>query len=308
MPAHFTAEDIFNGGASFYDILDLPAPTLLPNGGGLPTSPPQLTSQAVKKAYHRALLRWHPDKSTVSRSPPSPPSSSSSSPTPSSWRSSTNSNSNIQSPGSPGSPRSPRSPPTQHQPQPSPKQKQKDGPPVAPSPAGYTLDQILTAYTTLSTDRGRRTYEREFRLNLLLLQTNPTTNTNINAPTENVDLSEFIYHEQWSRHTRSCRCGEEEGFVVLDHELAESVGPDGKGEVVVGCAGCSLWVRVGFGVMGDDEDEDDGYHSEGDERPSMENLGTIGGPGAASGTSKIGVPGIGRREREWGSFGLGEAV
>lgn len=49
---------------------------------------------------------------------------------------------------------------------------------------------------------------------------------------------------QW---TRPCRCGAEKGFRILESEL-ESAEARGEREVLVGCEGCSLWVRVGFDV------------------------------------------------------------
>jgi diphthamide biosynthesis protein 4 len=52
--------------------------------------------------------------------------------------------------------------------------------------------------------------------------------------------------------TRACRCGMEKGYTILEEEL-EDAEQRGEGEVLVGCEGCSLWVRVGFGV----EDLDD---------------------------------------------------
>ena len=50
--------------------------------------------------------------------------------------------------------------------------------------------------------------------------------------------------------TRACRCGDENGFKILEEEL-EDAEQRGEGEVLVGCGGCSLWVRVGFGREGD---------------------------------------------------------
>ena len=49
---------------------------------------------------------------------------------------------------------------------------------------------------------------------------------------------------QW---TRACRCGAEAGFRILESELEDAEGR-GEKEVLVGCEGCSLWVRVGFDV------------------------------------------------------------
>lgn len=50
--------------------------------------------------------------------------------------------------------------------------------------------------------------------------------------------------------TRACRCGDEDGFRILEEEL-EDAEQRGEGEVLVGCGGCSLWVRVGFGREGE---------------------------------------------------------
>lgn len=60
-----------------------------------------------------------------------------------------------------------------------------------------------------------------------------------------------------------CRCGEERGYVVREGDL-ERVEGLGEREIVVGCCGCSLWVRVGFGVVegGDDEEEEEAHCKE----------------------------------------------
>ncbi|KAF1971215.1 hypothetical protein BU23DRAFT_556234 [Bimuria novae-zelandiae CBS 107.79] len=47
--------------------------------------------------------------------------------------------------------------------------------------------------------------------------------------------------------TRGCRCGAEKGFRIQEREL-EDAEARGETEVLVGCEGCSLWVRVGFDV------------------------------------------------------------
>lgn len=57
---------------------------------------------------------------------------------------------------------------------------------------------------------------------------------------------------------RGCRCGDARGFVVREAELEAAAAeaeagsdmrtPVGEGEVVVGCSGCSLWIRVVFAV------------------------------------------------------------
>jgi diphthamide biosynthesis protein 4 len=68
-----------------------------------------------------------------------------------------------------------------------------------------------------------------------------------------LDLSDFEEvegnHEvglegEW---TRACRCGDEKGFRILEDDLIDAE-ERGEKEVLVGCGGCSLWVRVGFDV------------------------------------------------------------
>lgn len=53
--------------------------------------------------------------------------------------------------------------------------------------------------------------------------------------------------EEQMTWTRKCRCGDEQGFRILERELEEAE-RRGEREVLVGCEGCSLWVRVGFDV------------------------------------------------------------
>lgn len=61
-----------------------------------------------------------------------------------------------------------------------------------------------------------------------------------------VDLDDFIERGE-GRWTKSCRCGEEEGYVVTEEDLE-------AGDDVVGCCGCSLWLKVGYEIL-EDEDE-----------------------------------------------------
>lgn len=186
---------------SYYDILALPAPS------HDRASPEILTSQAVKKAYHKALLRWHPDKASVDCAV---------------------------SPGRHDKFRVASSP--------------------AGTPQGYTLDEIITAYTTLSTERGRWEYEKQYRLRLAgstMEEVRGLWNTYV--PMEVVDLDDFEYEDMMGKFYKSCRCGEDEGYVLWERDLEEVE----TGEVEVGCVGCSLWLRVQFEVVPEWEGKDD---------------------------------------------------
>jgi diphthamide biosynthesis protein 4 len=65
-------------------------------------------------------------------------------------------------------------------------------------------------------------------------------------PTGDLKLGEEAGEEkvEWRR---PCRCGSDVGFKITEQEL-EDAEKRGAGEVVVGCWGCSLAVRVGFAV------------------------------------------------------------
>jgi len=72
---------------------------------------------------------------------------------------------------------------------------------------------------------------------------------------ETVDLDDLNVNEAQGIWYRGCRCGDERGFLVREADLEEAVD---DGEISVGCKGCSLWLKVLFGVMEDDVNGDNG--------------------------------------------------
>jgi len=110
------------------------------------------------------------------------------------------------------------------------------------STSSPSIDQITAAYKALSSLDLRREYNATLTLS--------STGTAGSEVVQAVDLDEFTYEEEkdGGRYVKSCRCGEEKGFVIKDVEL-EQVADEGGREVVVGCVGCSLWWRVGFEVL-----------------------------------------------------------
>lgn len=205
-----------------YEVLSLPR-SLLDE-----TSPDQ-TAQILKRAYHRALLRHHPDKAPPSL--PTSSSSSSSAPLPPRQKepslattksSSTNNNNN--------------------------------------NNTAYTIDQIITAYTTLSHPSTKNPYDRSLALQTLSSTTNHQDGTiTFQTGIETIDLDDLSTTTTTTTPQcwwyKSCRCGNPQGFKFGEADLEEA---GDLGELIVGCQDCSLWLRVHFAVVEEDEDEDEG--------------------------------------------------
>lgn len=108
-----------------------------------------------------------------------------------------------------------------------------------------TIDQITTAYKTLIDPTARSEYDR-----LLALQS-PSTGLSSQAShpgLETVDLDDLLYDEAQGIWYRGCRCRKERAYVVTEEELENNAE---CGELVAGCQGCSLWLRVTFAVAED---------------------------------------------------------
>lgn len=180
----------------YYSILNIPSSST----GNLPI----ISKQQLKNAYHKALLKHHPDKSSPSPSP-------------------------------------------------------------TPAPGGreyntYTIDDITNAYKVLSDPELRAEYDRD-----LILQRKSFTkvagksdDVSFHTGLEIVDLEDMIEQDDETTGSsswyRGCRCGDEKGFIVTEDELEAEAH---HGEILVGCRGCSLWIKVLFAVE-EDQQEDEG--------------------------------------------------
>jgi len=177
---------------------------------------PTLTPAEVKAAYKRALLQHHPDKKAASSTPLSP---------------STPANNKT-----------------------------------------ITIDTIALAYKILSSPSLKAEYDSRLQRTSRSRNNNKPNNSShgsgfsdsdsdedeesdiiFRTGLETVDLDDLEFVQDSSKTddeeawTRACRCGDDGGFVVTETEL-EANAEDG--EVIVGCRGCSLWLRVLFGVEG----------------------------------------------------------
>ncbi|KAI1200576.1 hypothetical protein F5X97DRAFT_83171 [Nemania serpens] len=220
---------------TLYEILSLP--------------PQRLEGQAsaaqhkvVKQAYHKALLKHHPDKTP--RDPPTTPPQSQPQPKSSSGKSSSGASS------------------------------------VPKSLLTYTVDQIQHAYSVLSDARQRREYDRQLLLTTAsstlftssstsssstsssstppTAQQRHSVSTRFHTGVETVDLDDLGFDERTGVYFGPCRCGNERGFQFTEAQLEEY---EDDLVLMVQCLDCSLWMRVLFDAAEASEDEQQPPHS-----------------------------------------------
>lgn len=117
----------------------------------------------------------------------------------------------------------------------------------------YTVDQITKAYSVISTPRLRTEYDRELALQPQETRNSGARQTNVfRTGVEIIDLDDLEFDDKDSLWFRDCRCGDDRGFLIREEDLEEAAD---DGELNVGCKGCSLWLRVLFGVVDGDAEE-----------------------------------------------------
>jgi hypothetical protein len=83
----------------------------------------------------------------------------------------------------------------------------------------------------------------------------------ISCVVEDVDLDSFTENEDEGTWSLKCRCGGlyKVSLRVLEEaaRTTEEGSDDGEGELVIGCGGCSCFVKVTFGVIDDENDGND---------------------------------------------------
>jgi len=117
--------------------------------------------------------------------------------------------------------------------------------PSKPLTAKPSVDQITLAYKTLLNPTSRCEHDR------LLTLKPPSTGVIFQTShpgLETVDLDELLYDKVEGVWYRGCRCGKERAYVLT--EVGLEANAEG-GELVTGCQGCSLWLRVMFAVAAD---------------------------------------------------------
>ncbi|KAF7193053.1 Diphthamide biosynthesis protein 4 [Pseudocercospora fuligena] len=114
--------------------------------------------------------------------------------------------------------------------------KEKDG--------DTSIDDIAEAYRVLGDAKLKSEYDRQ--LSLRKVPGNDAEDTR-HTGMETVDLGDVDFDEKSEHWIRSCRCGSEPAFVITEAELEKNIE---YGELVTGCKGCSLWLKVLFSVEG----------------------------------------------------------
>lgn len=123
----------------------------------------------------------------------------------------------------------------------------------------YTIDQIITAYTVLSTPSTKKSYDQSLQTSNSLGGDN-RPDTTFQTGIETIDLDDLSTstspltgdQQEITWWWKSCRCGNPQGFRFGETDLEEA---GDLGELIVGCQDCSLWLRVHFAVV-EDEGED----------------------------------------------------
>ncbi|PSS16970.1 hypothetical protein M430DRAFT_103618 [Amorphotheca resinae ATCC 22711] len=128
--------------------------------------------------------------------------------------------------------------------------------PVPGETLTYTVDQITLAFSTLSDPKARAAYDASLALDRAAATRGldgGKEGREWKTGIETVDLDDLEGFEEGDGEQvwfRGCRCGDERGFMVREGDLEDAVQ---EGEVTVGCKGCSLWLKVQFGVVEDGE-------------------------------------------------------
>lgn len=118
----------------------------------------------------------------------------------------------------------------------------------------YSIDQISTAYSVILSPESKSEYDRELALSAKFAPGSKDGEI-FRTGVEVVDLDDLEFEEDAktaeTRWYRSCRCGDDRGYLIKEEDLEEA---SSEGELYAGCLGCSLWLKVLFGVVEDEQE------------------------------------------------------
>ncbi|EXJ71058.1 uncharacterized protein A1O5_06051 [Cladophialophora psammophila CBS 110553] len=109
----------------------------------------------------------------------------------------------------------------------------------------YSIDDIVVAYEVLSDSAKRAEYDRTLDRGVNFGWKGEGDEKGTHIGVEVYDLEDLKYDEVQTVWSKSCRCGDDQGYIVTDSDLEKEAQ---QGEVYVGCRGCSLFVKVLFAL------------------------------------------------------------
>jgi diphthamide biosynthesis protein 4 len=113
--------------------------------------------------------------------------------------------------------------------------------------AYYSIDQIVAAYETLVDPSKRSAYDERLRRTSFSGGTSRSSKNEkgTHPGVEALDLEDLSYNEETNTWHHECRCGNEDGYVLNEADMEKEAE---RGEIYVGCKGCSLFIKVVFSV------------------------------------------------------------
>ena len=115
--------------------------------------------------------------------------------------------------------------------------------------ATFSIDQISEAFSTLSDKKRRAEYDRALKQKAAQHDGGVKGTEVFRTGIETVDLDDLDTDDLHGIWYRSCRCGDDRGFLIKESDLEEATQ---DGQISVGCRGCSLWLKVLFGIMAEE--------------------------------------------------------
>lgn len=113
----------------------------------------------------------------------------------------------------------------------------------------YSIDEIVLAYEVLVDPKRRAEYDAALDRGDTSLgwmkEEKDSGGKGSHIGVEVYDLEDLNYDEDKSIWIKSCRCGDEQGYILTESDLDNE---SSHGEIYVGCRGCSLFVMVLFAV------------------------------------------------------------
>ncbi|OAP54974.1 hypothetical protein AYL99_10674 [Fonsecaea erecta] len=115
---------------------------------------------------------------------------------------------------------------------------------LAPTPI-YSIDEIIVAYEVLSDPKRRADYDRILDRAVSFGEKDKGGEKGTHIGVEIYDLEDLRFDESQAVWSKSCRCGDEQGYTVTESDLEKEAQ---QGEIYVGCRGCSLFIKVLFAL------------------------------------------------------------